>query len=162
MRKLLILAALLLVAAPVHAQAPSVVKAAIGANGVWFDDTAKPSDFELGGNVRASLSPHIAAVGAGYYGFSNSYLRGSAGIRITATDVDNPDFSVGLGMQYNFSSEPSIRPEEWTPDASIGWRPWPAEMPNVILVAQGSYGLDSNTAYVIVGARYALSLWGAR
>src|SRR4249920_1914303 len=123
MRKLIIAALLaMLCAMPASAQT-SVVKAALGAQGVWYDDNVKPSDFELGGNVRASLSPHISAVGAGYYGFAHSYLRGSAGFRITATEVDDPDFSIGLGMVYNFSSEPSIRPEEWTPDASMGWRP---------------------------------------
>ena len=30
-----------------------------GANGAWFDDNANPSDLEGGGNVVASLSPHI-------------------------------------------------------------------------------------------------------
>jgi len=141
---------------------PSVVKAALGAQGVWYDDNVKPSDFELGGNVRASLSPHISAVGAGYYGFAHSYLRGSAGFRITATEVDDPDFSIGLGMVYNFSSEPSIRPEEWTPDASMGWRPWPQDLPRVLLVANAAYGLDSNSAYISAGVRYVLDVWGAK
>lgn len=170
MRKLLIAAALLLVAGPVLAQTVppqrvewrDVIKVAVGANGIWFDDNAKPSDFELGGNIAASLSPHVAVVGSTYYGFDHSYVRGATGFRITSSNVEDPNFSVGLGMQYNFSSENDIRPQEWTPDASLGFRPWPEEMPNVILIAQGSYGLDSNRAYVIAGVRYKLDLWGAQ
>lgn len=161
MLKLLIIAALLFVAAPALAGTPAI-RTAAGVNGIWFDDNAKPSDFELGGNVAASLSPHISLVGAGYYGFQHSYLRGCAGFRVTATDVEDENFSVDLGMQYHFSSEPAIRPEEWAPDASFGWRPWPVEMPNIIVGAQGSYGLDSNKAYVIVAVRYILGKWGAQ
>lgn len=158
----LVTIALLLALSAGTASAQSIVKAAVGAQGIFYDDTVKPSDFEIGASARASLSPHISAVGSGYYGFQHSYLRGSAGVRVTATNVEDPNFSIGLGMVYNFSSEPAIRPEEWSPDASLGWRPWPVEMPNVLLVANGAYGLDSNNAYVTVGVRYALDLWGAK
>lgn len=161
MRRLIIILALLLAAAPVFAGTP-LIKTAAGVNGIWFDDNAKPSDFELGGNAAARLSPHISLVGAGYYGFQNSYLRGSAGFRVTATDVEDENFSVDLGMQYHLSSEPSIRPEEWAPDASFGWRPWPVDLPKIIIGAQGSYGLESNKAYVTVAVRYILGKWGSQ
>lgn len=156
MRFILMLLMLLCATATTPAMAADEIFGfAIGANGVWFDDNAEPSDFEIGGNVKASLSPHFSAVGAGYYGFGHSYLRGSAGFRVTATDVNDPTFSLGLGMQYHFSSEPNIRPEEWAPDASVGWRPWTSQ-PRVILVALGSYGMDTNQATLMAGVRYAL------
>lgn len=136
-----------------------VVRFAAGANGIWFDDSANPSDFEAGAAARASLSPHFSVVGSGYYGFAHSYLRGSAGIRVTATDVDNPDFSIGLGVQRHFSSEPALRPEEWAYDASIGYRPWPETNPKVTLIAQGGYGIDSNQASYLAGVRYTLGDW---
>jgi hypothetical protein len=136
-----------------QATAEPVLRAYAGANGVWYDGD-NPNDFEAGGNLRASLSPHISLVGAGYYGFSHSYLRGSAGLRITATDANDPNFSVGIGMQRHFSSEPDIRPEEWAPDASIGWRPWAATNPRVILIAQAGYGLDTEKAFALAGVRY--------
>jgi hypothetical protein len=129
-----------------------------GANGSWFDDNAKPSDFEAGGNLVASFSPHISGVGAAYYGFGHSYLRGSIGFRVTATDVNDPNFSVGLGLQYHASSNPSIRPEGFSPDASIGYRPYPDNWPNVVLVATGSYLMDSNRAFVTAGVRYDLGV----
>jgi len=114
----------------------------------------KPDDFELGANVSASLSPHISAVGAGYWGFAHSYLRGSAGARFTASNPDDPNFSVGVGAQYHFSSEPGIRPQGFAPDVSVGYIPWPADMPSVIVIAQGSYNLAADQASALLGVRY--------
>lgn len=168
MRKALLLLVALAFAAPAFAQtdptlppSPRVVNLYAGANGVWFDDDARPSDLELGGNVAASLQPNIAAVGAAYFGVDHSYLRGSLGVRVTATDVDNPLFSIGLGIQYQASSEPELRPEEWCPDASIGWRPWPTQK-DWIVVGQAAYGLDSNNAYLVAGIRYNIHTGGAQ
>ena len=155
MRKLIAALALLLVAASAHAD--PLFTTYIGANGVWFDGVkALPSDFEAGGNASASLQPHISLVGAAYYGFDHSYLRGSVGARFTATNVDDPNFSVGLGAQYHMSSEPNIRPEGWAPDATLGWRPWPEQFPAVLFIAQGSYNVQANQAVAIAGVRYAL------
>lgn len=158
MRFTAIIAALVLAAAP--ALGSPIVKVYAGAQGAWFDDAARPSDFEAGANGRASLSPHIDLVASTYYGFSHSYLRGSGGVRITATDVDDPNFSIGLGLQYQASSEPAIRAEEWAPDVSIGWRPWPLDLPKVVLIGQGSYGLTSNQANIVAGVRYELGGFG--
>lgn len=149
----LMLAALLLATPAFAAEYP--VKLFAGANAVSFDGSL-PSDFELGGTGRLSASPHLSAVGGVFYGVGHSYLRGNFGFRVTATDVDNRDFSIGIGLQYQASSEPAKRPEEWAPDVTVGWRPF-ADMPKVSVGAQGSYGLDSNTAMLILAVRYELA-----
>lgn len=158
MRKLILIAALLAAAIPAQAADPPVFKLYGGANAVWFNGALDlPSDFELGANLRASLSPHISGVSCLYYGLNHSYLRGSFGVRLTATDVDNRDFSIGVGIQRQLSSRPEVRPEEWAPDVTVGWRPWPQTAPRVILIAQGSYGLDSQQGTVLAGVRYFLT-----
>lgn len=132
-----------------------------GVQGAWFDGgeaTAFPNDFEAGGVVSASLSPHISIVGSTFYGFSEEYLRYAIGPRITVTDVENKDFSIGLGISWNGSGADFLGEPEWCPDASVGWVPLPAKMPKVVLVGQGSYGLDSNTSRVTLGVRYKLNL----
>ena len=135
-----------------------VVRFYAGVNGAWFDggDAAFPADVELGGNGRASLSPHLSAVGSAYYGFDHSYARWSVGGRITATDVDDPNFSVGLGLQYHGASQNDLGPQEWAPDASFGWRPSPASLPRLLVVGQGAYGLTSEKVRAILGLRWAL------
>jgi len=152
-----------LVALPVLAAEP-VLKLYGGANGLWYDGQVaeSPSDFEGSANLRASLSPHISAVSGLFYGVNRSYVRGAAGLRFTATDVESRDFSIGLGIQYHLSSEASIRPEEWAPDVSIGWAPWLTRQPKLVLVAQGGYGLDSKQVSALVGVRYQLWKGGAR
>lgn len=159
-----LIATLLAVLALPALAAEPVLKAAVGANGLWYDGqvTKSPSDFELGTSARASLSPHISAVGELFYGVNRSYLRASAGPRFTATDADNPNFSIGLGIQYHFSSEASIRPEEWAPDIKLGWRPWPVKAPKVVLNVQSGYGLDSKQVSVLAGARLEVWKGGAR
>ena len=140
--------------------AASVLKLYLGVNGIWFDGPdGPPADLELGAGARASLSPHISLVGSGWYGASQSYFRGSIGARLTVTDVTNPDFSIGVGAQYQASTKPEIRPQEWCPDVSVGWRPWPKDFSPLTLVAQGAYGMESNRAYLLAGARYALPLY---
>ena len=148
---------LLLLLLPAVAGADVVSAFYGGANGIWYDDQAEPADFEAGGSGSLSLQPHISLVGSGWYGFSHSYFRAAAGVRVTATDVDDSNFSVGIGIQYHASTEPTIRPEEWCPDASIGWKPWPTDQPKLIVIAQGAYGLTSNQAQAMAGLRY---LWG--
>lgn len=146
-----------LVVAPV-AQAADVVAIHAGANLISFDGAANlPTDFELGATGRASLSPHLSLVGSGWFGFDGSYLRGTGGVRVTATDVENPDFSVGLGMEYWASSEADIRPQEWVATASLGYRPWPESMPKLVLGVQGGYGIESDQAHVLAAVRYHLT-----
>lgn len=164
-----LLAGVLLIAvvfATAHAQSDlsGVMKASVGVNGVWFDgpDNHVPRDIEIGGTAAASLSPHISAVGALYYGFDKSYIRWVVGPRITATDVNDPNFSVGLGLSYRGASEATLRPNEWGPDATVGWKPWPAanngmppsRMSKVTLGGQGWYGLDSKRIGALLAVRY--------
>jgi opacity protein-like surface antigen len=150
--KLILLVMALIVAVPAVAD-EIVYQAALGASAIWFDNEARPSDIEGSVNGSASLSPHISAVANAAFGFDHSYVSGAAGLRFTVTDAKDKNFSVGLGIQRHMSSEPALRPEEWAPDVSIGWRPWETS-PRVSLVAVSAYGLDSNTATVSVGVRY--------
>lgn len=142
-------------------RAENVIRAYVGANGIWYEDEVRPSDFEATGNVRASLSPHISLVGGAFYGVEHSYLRGSAGVRLTATDVNDPNFSVGVGLQYHASSEPAVRPEGFAPDVSIGWRPRPETWPAIIFVGQGAYLTEVDEMFFVLGVRYDLGSFGS-
>ena len=154
MRKLLLVAALLALASPAAAQ--DVIRFGVGAQAVWYDDGTYPSDFEVGGNAAASLSPHLSLVGSAYYGLDKNYLTGAIGARITTTDANDANFSIGVGLSYRASSKVGVRPEGFAPDVSIGWRAWPEQLPKVLLAGQGGYGLDNNEAFIIAGVRYAL------
>lgn len=157
-----LLACLLLGLAP-RAQAadaidgPRVFGAALVVNGLWYDaqDPIK-SDIEGGLALKASLSPHISLVGSSSYGAIHRYWRYAGGVRITATDVENRNFSVGFGFQFRGNYDDVLKPDEWAPDATVGWRPWPSLMPDVVLLAQGWYGIDTNRAGALAGARYVL------
>ena len=157
MKKLFLVAMALAVASVAHAE--PVLKAFAGVNGAWYSSPVVvqlPSDFEFGANARASLSPHISGVGGAYFGTNHSYLRGSGGLRFTLTDAENPDLSLGLGIQYHFSSEPDLRPEQWVPDASLGWRPSPINAPKLTVIAQAGYGLDDGRLFTLAGLRYQI------
>lgn len=157
MKATLSLLALLLVASVAHAGVP-VVKLFAGANAVASEGSLNlPSDYELGATARASLTPHVSLVGSAFYGLGREYTRASIGPRITATDVDDPNFSIGFGIEYVTCTKPEVRPKEWAPDAVVGWKPAPERWPRVVLGAQGSYGLDSRQAYLYVAARYELA-----
>ncbi|MEY2849639.1 MAG: hypothetical protein RI885_2306, partial [Actinomycetota bacterium] len=133
----------------------------LGANGVWTDSQeTMPSDFELGGNVSVSLQHRLSVVGCSYYGLQQEYLRASAGGRYTVTDVDNNDFSIGVGLQYHVSSDEALRPKEWAADVTIGFAPVPKDMPALTVILQGSHGLTTETTAAYVGGRFTLG--GAR
>lgn len=131
-----------------------------GANGAWLNGpgAAFPADFEAGGSVSASLSPHISLVGSSFYGFSHSYTRWDGGARVTATDVDNPNFNVYLGIRYRGGTTSAMLPEEWAPDAGVGWKPSPARWPNLILGADAGYGLQSSRTVAYLAVRYLIPL----
>jgi hypothetical protein len=160
MKRILACAAFMLLSAwPALPQPARVFGAALVANGVWYDgEVPITSDVEAGLALRASLSPHISLVGSSAYGLANDYWRYAAGIRMTATDVDNRDFSVGLGFQYRGSYDGKLAPDEWAPDATIGWRPWPTTLPDIILSGHAWYGIDTNRAGALAGIRYVLPL----
>jgi len=130
---------------------------AAGANGAWLQgpDAAFPQALEAGATASSSLSPHISLVGSGFYGFKENYERYSAGARVTATDVADPNFNVYLGVQYRGGSKDSVRPNEWAPDAGFGWKP-NKNWPRVIVGADAGYGLQSNKVLAIVALRYVL------
>lgn len=160
-KKCIALALAALVAFALPAAAAEPIKVYGGANAVWFDSPiGGPSDFELGATARASLQPHLSLVGSGWYGVQENYLRATAGFRVTATDVDNSDFSVGFGLQYLVCDDEDIRPTEWQGETSIGWKPG---MGPLVLGAQAFYGMKSNQAGLLVAARYPLfTVGGAR
>jgi len=137
-----------------------VVRVYAGVNGVWFDGpvTPFPSDFEGGGRATASVSPHISVGSSVYYGFRNSYVRWEVGPRITVTDENDPNFSVGLGAAYHGGSEEVLLPEEWVADASFGWRLAPTAFPRLVLVGQGGYGFTTSRATGLLGIRWMLPL----
>jgi hypothetical protein len=152
---------LLLLALPVlaHADGP-VVGINLGANAVSFDaanGSALPSDFEAGGTMSLSLTPHMSAVGSAWYGLGREYIRGTAGARVTSTDVNNPDFNAYLGFGYQGSSDQTLRPQEWTPNAGLGWKPYPKKWPRIIVGGEGGWGLESHQAYAFAAVRYHLS-----
>jgi hypothetical protein len=130
---------------------------ALGAHGVWNDGAAANlvSDVEAGLHARASLSPHISLVGSADYGFGDRYYTAAIGPRITATDVADRTFSIGVGIQYRWYGKTDEYLKEWQPDVSVGWRPW-ADFPNVIVTGTGAYGLDSEQARATLGVRYRI------
>lgn len=153
------LGALLLCGQPVRAVAAEpVLKAFAGVNGAWFDGpgTAFPADLEAGVNGRASLEQHLSLVAAGYYGFDHSYFRGSSGFRLTPTD-DSSNFSVGIGAQYQISSQTSLKANQWEGEAVFGWRPAPQFWPHLYTVGQGGWGLKSKTMSAYLGLRYEIA-----
>lgn len=158
MKSILIVAALLCVACSAFAEGV-VPQFGIEANAVSFNQTSSlPSDFESGGVVSLSLSPHISAHGAVLFGLSRSYLRAPVGLRVTATDVRNQNFSVGFGLEYQASSKPSVRPQEIAATATAGIKLWPEQLPQVILGMQGGVGIKTGTPMLLIGATYALPI----
>lgn len=141
----LVAVALTLATGPANASTHGVAAAYIGAGPVAFGD-ADPyhGDFEPAVSLSASLAPHISVVGTGAWGVCNSYLRGSGGINLCATDTDNSNFSVSAGIEYHVASKAALRPNEWCPGVSIGLVPLPDRFPRFSLVGCGWYGLTTN------------------
>lgn len=154
-----IIAACVLLCQPVKAGTlAESVGLAGGVNAVWLDGpgSAFPADVEACGAGKASLSPHLSAVASLSYGFSHSYLRWDGGFRATATDVDNPNFNVYLGIRYRGGSTTAVQPSEWAPDAGFGWKPSPERFPQVIVVGDAGYGMTSARTLAYLGVRYVL------
>jgi hypothetical protein len=157
------LLAVLLVLIAVPAPAASLASLYGGINGVWFQDTeALPApfkaDIEAVGHGKISLSPHLSGVGTVAYGFSNTYFRYSAGGRVTVTDTENKNFSMGLGIEYRGASIPGLKPDEWCPGAAVAVKPWPARYPKLIVGGEGWYGLETQRAGMALAARWQFDL----
>jgi hypothetical protein len=155
---LLSLVALALFLAPAAQAADFDLHAAAAVNGAWLDGTnaAFPADFEAGGTVWSSLSPHLSVVGQVLYGFSHSYIREQVGVRVTTSDVLNPNFNTFLGVVYRGGSIGALRPYEWAPDAGFGLKPLADRYPNLALVGEASYGLQSSRLFAQAGFRWTL------
>jgi hypothetical protein len=128
----------------------------VGAQGAWYNN-ADNGDLEAAGKAAISITPHISLVGQLAYGFSNTYLRESLGARITATDVDDNTFSVGLGLSRHFRSEPGGL-QEWAGEAAIGWKP--LQNSSLLVTALAAYGLDSRTPFVTAGVVFPVKITG--
>jgi hypothetical protein len=164
MRRIVAALFALALAVPAYAGKGPSFGADIGANAVWFDAVAAtpPNEFEGGLFAHASLQPHISVVGSGLRGFRNEYWHGAGGLRFTATDVDNKDFSIGVGIQYHASDNTDLRPQGWAPDVTLGWAPSPKDFHALTVILQGSYMLDTKDAAAAVGARWMLPIGGDR
>jgi len=130
----------------------------VGVQGAWYDGT-EDGDIEADGKAAMSLTPHISLVGGLAYGFGHTYLRESVGARITATDVDDQTFSVGLGLSRHFRSEPGGL-DEWAGEAAIGWKPF--ETSRVLVTALAAYGIDSRVPFVTAGVILPITIGGAK
>ena len=129
----------------------------VGANGAWYD-SADNGDLEVAGKAALSVTPHISLVGGLAYGFSGTYLRESLGARITATDVDDQNFSLGLGVSRHFASEPGNSLEEWAGEAAVGWKPF--QTSSVIVTALAAVGLESRTPFITAGVVFPVKVIG--
>ena len=157
---LIILGCILLATPSRAADLSQTVHIAAGVNGAWLDGpgAAFPADFEAGGTAWASLSPHISAFADTYYGFSHSYVRWDGGAKVTASDVDNPNFSIYLSAKYRGGSTADLQPNEWAAGAGLGWKPNPAAWPRVIVGVDAAYGLQSNRVLAYLALRYTIPL----
>lgn len=130
----------------------------IGGGGVWVDDGNGPEfrDAEAVGRGAVSITPHISGVAGLAYGVDRSYLRGSAGFRLTATDANNKDFSIGVGISRHWTSEPGSGMDEAAGEAAIGWKPIPAR--SFILTGLAAYGIDTGRRLFSVAIVFPIKL----
>lgn len=119
----------------------------VGAQGAWYNGSSD-GDMEATARAAVSVTPHISLVGGAAYGFSHTYLRESLGARITATDVSDSSFSVGMGISRHFRSEPGGL-QEWAGEAAIGWKPLASS--SVLVTAMAAYGIESRTPFITAG-----------
>ena len=153
-----LLVAILLAGTAQAAQKTGLLTVAAGVNGAWLSESAVTTfpAVELGGTASSSLSPHISLVGSSFYGLNEQYVRYTAGGRVTATDVNNPNFNVFLGVVWRGGDQKAVQPNEWAPEAGFGWKPntsWP-----LVVGADAGYGLDSHNVLSYVALRYVLPL----
>jgi hypothetical protein len=154
---------LMVLAIPALAASPwEATSLAVGGQAVWFERGAATFNRDLEGvlNGSMSLTPHLSLVGQGAWGFENHYGRGTLGARITATDVNDQDFSIGIGLGHQWLTEIEAGQDEWVADASVGWKPlktW-----NFILGAQATYGIESQSARTAAGFRIPFKIGGSR
>ena len=158
-----LIAALSLVA-PVQAGVLDSLTVEVGAQGAWWDspgdndrdccdrdDVPPMRDVEAVGSAALGLTPHIALTGGIFWGFAESYLRGSTGVRLTATE----GFSLSAGVERHFRSEDGPM-DEWAATSAIGWRP--VSTSQVTLRAGASFGLETSRRLIFAGAMVPLRI----
>lgn len=134
----------------------------IGGQGVWVDEGGAPAfrDIEAIGRASISLTPHVSVVGGVSYGVDQSYVRGSGGVRLTATDVDNRDFSIGVGVSRHYVSEAGSGLDEAAAEGSIGWKPLTNS--RVLVTALACVGLDTGRRIFSVGLVVPFKMGGSQ
>lgn len=132
----------------------------IGGQGVWVDEGGASAlrDAEAIGRASIGVTPHVNLVGGISYGVDKSYLRGSGGVRLTATDVNDPNFSIGIGISRHYVSEPGAGLDEAAGEAAIGWKPFASS--RVILTGLAAYGLDTGRRVFSAGIVWPMKLTG--
>lgn len=164
MKRILLLTAALAVLLALPARAATFGEYAsvhVGANGVWLDGAgaAFPSDFEAGMSISIALHERVKLIGDGFYGFSNSYLRGDVGGKIVVSDkAAQDDLAIYLVGKYRGGSTADVRPHEWAFGAGAGFRPFPAGAPNLTLGLEAARGVKSDIVLLYVAARWALPI----
>ncbi len=130
----------------------------IGGQGVWVDEGGVPGFRDAEGIVRAAIgvTPHVNIVGGVGYGVDKSYLRGSGGVRLTATDVSDRTFSIGIGISRHYTSEPGAGLDEAAGEGAIGWKPFSSS--RVTLTGLAVYGIDTGRRIFSVGLPWLSTL----
>ena len=134
----------------------------IGGQGVWVDEGTAPAfrDAEAIARAAIGVTPHVNIVGGVSYGVDKAYVRGSGGVRITATDVNDPNFSIGVGVSRHYTSEPGAGLDEAAGEAAIGWKPFASS--RVLLTGLAVYGLDTGRRLFSAGVVWPLTVGGAK
>lgn len=153
--------ALIIITPPSFAAGASPLEAlslSVGLQERWLDGGGQPSsrDLEAAGNAALSLTHHVSITGGLAYGFAQSYVRGQADARITATDVEDPNFNIWLGVGRYFSERTSDGLNEWAGKAGLGWKPVPRYP--VILGLTAGYGLSTERRSVTAALVYPIKL----
>ena len=128
----------------------------LGLGGIWREDAGvgAPRDFEAGLRGAISLTPHVSVVGGVHYGIDQSYVRGSGGVRLTATDASDQTFSIGIGVSRHYRSEPGVGIDEAAAEAAVGWQPLPGS--KILLAAVAAYGFDTRAQIYTFSVVYPL------
>lgn len=157
MKRLALVLFLLALAVPAIADPLKALSFGIGAGAGWLSEAGEKShgNFEAVGRGALSLTPHVSIIGGAAWGFQDSYLRGNVGARITATDVNDATFSIGVGLSRHFASEPGRSLEEWAAEAALGWKP--LKQSEFLLTASAARGLDSGNAFLTAALVYPLT-----
>lgn len=137
----------------------SVFKVWVGANAAFnsaTDSLDKFNDVEVGLTSAANLYHPISVVASGFVGVDKQYVYGSIGPRIALSDSTAHSYGTAISFERQFSSDETFKQNEWVAKASVAFRPWPTETPQVVLGAQGFYGISSNTAGVSAALRYQI------